>query len=420
MNIQDPTALELYALREKRIADVVALRQPDRVPIVFFSTFWAAKYAGMTCQQAMYDFQGHSDALRKAIVELQPDAYMASQGFTSFGPVLDKIGYKQLEWPGDGKMNPDVSYQYIDNEYMLPTEYDEYLNDPTGYLLHKYLPRTATAFEPLAKLPDFPAINYLTLLNSLDAFADPDMRKGLQALMDAGEEMQTLKTGLQGFVGNMIETGYPLFTGAATFSPFDVIVDFMRGAKGGLMDMLRNKAKLLDTIDKQADYLIRETIKSAKKTPSKIVFMPLHWAMDGAMSPKQFETFYWPGLQKVMLALIDADLIPCPLWEGDCTSRLDVIKDIPAGKCIYFFESTDLFKAKKILGDTVCIRGGMPVSTLIQGSVEDVKEQCKKMIDTIGDGGGFIMDASVGIPDEAKPDNVRAMFEFTREYGVYK
>jgi uroporphyrinogen-III decarboxylase len=42
------------------------------------------------------------------------------------------------------------------------------------------------------------------------------------------------------------------------------------------------------------------------------------------------------------------------------------------------------------------------------------------MIDTIGDGGGFIMDASVGIPDEAKPDNVRAMFEFTREYGVYK
>jgi len=30
----------------------------------------------------------------------------------------------------------------------------------------------------------------------------------------------------------------------------------------------------------------------------------------------------------------------------------------------------------------------------------------------------FIMDASVGLED-AKPENVKAMFEFTKEYGVY-
>jgi len=29
------------------------------------------------------------------------------------------------------------------------------------------------------------------------------------------------------------------------------------------------------------------------------------------------------------------------------------------------------------------------------------------------------MDGGIGIPDEARPENVRAMADFTREYGVY-
>ena len=47
-----------------------------------------------------------------------------------------------------------------------------------------------------------------------------------------------------------------------------------------------------------------------------------------------------------------------------------------------------------------------------------MKAYCKKLIDVCGKGGGFIMDAATGL-DDAKPENVRAMFEFTKEYGVY-
>ncbi len=77
-----------------------------------------------------------------------------------------------------------------------------------------------------------------------------------------------------------------------------------------------------------------------------------------------------------------------------------------------------MFKAKEILGDTVCIRGNVPLSLLIGGTIEDVKKCCKKLIDVCGRGGGFIMDSATGL-DDAKPENVKAMFEFTREYGVY-
>ena len=106
------------------------------------------------------------------------------------------------------------------------------------------------------------------------------------------------------------------------------------------------------------------------------------------------------------------------LWEGDCISRLEIIGDIPKGKAIYWFERTDMLKAKDVLGDTVCIRGNVPLSIMCTGTPDDVKAYCKKLIDHVGKGGGFIMDCSTVI-DDAKSENVKTMFEFTKDYGRY-
>jgi len=136
------------------------------------------------------------------------------------------------------------------------------------------------------------------------------------------------------------------------------------------------------------------------------------------MSPEQFKTFYWPTLKRLILAFIDEGLNPFVFWEGDCTTRLELIGDIPKGKAVYMFESTNIFKAKEILGDVVCIRGNVPLSILLAGTPDDVKDYCKKLIDVVGKGGGFIMDASTNL-DDAKPENLKAMIEFTKEYGRY-
>ena len=124
-----------------------------------------------------------------------------------------------------------------------------------------------------------------------------------------------------------------------------------------------------------------------------------------------------PHLRRIR-ALIDEGLNPMVFWEGDCTSRLETIRDIPAGKTVYWFEATDIFKAKEALGDVACLRGNVPLSLLCTGSPGEVKDYCKKLIDEVGRGGGFIMDASTQF-DDAKPENVKAMFEFTKEYGNY-
>ena len=85
---------------------------------------------------------------------------------------------------------------------------------------------------------------------------------------------------------------------------------------------------------------------------------------------------------------------------------------------MYAFEATDLMKAKDILGNRVAIKGGIPISILATGTPDDTRAYCKKIIDYVGKDGGFVMSPSSNIED-AKEENIRAFFDFTKEYGVY-
>jgi len=64
------------------------------------------------------------------------------------------------------------------------------------------------------------------------------------------------------------------------------------------------------------------------------------------------------------------------------------------------------------------INGNVPAAILSTGTTDEVKACCKQLIDVAGKGGGFILSTG-SIIDTAKSENVRAMIEFTKEYGVY-
>jgi uroporphyrinogen-III decarboxylase len=185
-----------------------------------------------------------------------------------------------------------------------------------------------------------------------------------------------------------------------------------------MLDMYRRPDTVIKACETLLPLEIERGINTAKASGSKIVFIALHKGLDGFMSLAQFDKFYWPTLRELVCALIKEDLIPYLFWEGNCTSRLDHIGDIPAGKAMYRFEATDMFKAKDALRDKVCVRGNVPISILATGTPDDVKDYCKKLIDYVGKDGGYIMDSSAGLT-EARPENLKAMFDFTKEYGVY-
>ena len=95
-----------------------------------------------------------------------------------------------------------------------------------------------------------------------------------------------------------------------------------------------------------------------------------------------------------------------------------MIKDIPAGKCIYWFERTDMVKAFEVLGGRVALRGNLSPSTLTTGTPTDVDAAVKHLVDNVWNKGGkLILDGAFGIPDETPVDNVRAMFAAARKYA---
>ena len=156
----------------------------------------------------------------------------------------------------------------------------------------------------------------------------------------------------------------------------------------------------------------------AKAAKKQRVSFALHRGADIFLSPEQFEVFYWPYAKKLINALIDEGFIPCLFLEGDYTSRLEYFLELPKGKVLCRFDSSDIFKAKEILKDHICIMGDVSNSILQLGSQQEVRDYCKKLIDVVGKGGGFII-APGSAPDDVKPENLKTMVEFTREYGVY-
>jgi uroporphyrinogen-III decarboxylase len=107
-----------------------------------------------------------------------------------------------------------------------------------------------------------------------------------------------------------------------------------------------------------------------------------------------------------------------PLWEADCTKRLEVIRDVPPGKCIYWFERTDMVKAFEVLGDVVALRGNLSPSMMTTGKPEEVDAAVKHLVDNVfNKGGKLILDCAFGIPDETPIENVRAMFSAARKYA---
>ncbi|MCL5271666.1 MAG: uroporphyrinogen decarboxylase, partial [bacterium] len=61
----------------------------------------------------------------------------------------------------------------------------------------------------------------------------------------------------------------------------------------------------------------------------------------------------------------------------------------------------------------------VPNFLLAWGSPAQVREQVKKIIEGVAREGGYIVDASAIVQDDARVENMRAMTDAAREYGVY-
>jgi uroporphyrinogen-III decarboxylase len=308
----------------------------------------------------------------------------------------------------------------VEKEYMKADEYDDLIRDPSDFLIRKYMPRIFGKLQGFQKLGNLGSLLQMPFTSTyLTAFGRPEVRTAFEALMSAGEEAIKWRKAVSACNRQVTQAGYPLVAGGSTLAPYDAIADTLRGSRGVMTDIYRQPDKLLEAMEKLTPVMVELGAEAARATGRPLIFIPLHKGADAFMSDKQYKTFYWPTLKKMIMGYVEQGMVPFLFAEGGYTSRLDIIGDIPKGKVIWHFDFTDMALAKQALGDTACIAGNVPISLLNTGTPDEVKEYCKELIDVAGKDGGFIM-TSGGVIDKAKPENVRAMIEYTREYGVYR
>jgi hypothetical protein len=414
----DAEAKTAYRERVTLLKDAIQLKQrPKRIPVCPSAGFFPMQYAGITMHQAMYDYEALGKAWETYHLGLEPDAYNSPTTIVP-GKVLDALDYKIYQWPGHG-VSEERDYQFVEGEYMKAEEYQDLIDDPTAYFLNVHFPRIFGSLKALAAFPLLPPVNEIPLVPPLAMpFGAEDMKGALASLSRAGEEALRWRAAVRDIGGRIMGRGFPAFSGGFTKAPFDVIGDSLRGTKGVMLDMFRHQEELKEACERLIPAMVKGAVAGCRASGHIMPFIPLHKGADGFMSREQFETFYWPSLRKLITGLVNEGLVPQLLAEGGYNSRLEVISDIPKGKVLWWFDRTDMKRAKETVGKVACLAGNIPLDLLCTGTPDEVKSYCRELIDVAGPGGGFILSSGAGIQGSRK-ENVKAMIEFSREYGKY-
>jgi len=97
------TPEELYTERVKRVEDAIQLKVPDRIPLVPHPGFFPLKYAGITVQEAMYDYNKTYIAWEKRFPTLGGMGIIPHFFFQ--GTCLNTLTTEHLGGPGT-ELNP--------------------------------------------------------------------------------------------------------------------------------------------------------------------------------------------------------------------------------------------------------------------------------------------------------------------------
>jgi len=218
---------KLYQERLKRYVTAMRNEKPDMIPIRPFVAEFTAKYAGYTCQEVTHDYEKAFAAARKCAADFDWDAVVSNMVYVWTG-LTEAISLKYYGVPGIG-IPPTTGFQYIEppeeKAFMKPDEYDQLIEDPTGFLYNVWLPRVSADVSAMGEPTSFR--NNLSFL------------KGGMAMLTYftafGKQNELLRT----------ESGTVSAIAGILKAPFDIIADKLRGYLGLVTDVLERPKKVL-------------------------------------------------------------------------------------------------------------------------------------------------------------------------------
>ncbi|MCD8241179.1 MAG: hypothetical protein LUD73_01920 [Lachnospiraceae bacterium] len=411
---------KLFEERRQRVETAIALGTPDRVPVAPYISSYMQRAHGSSYRDLYYDYEKAGEAAIK-FYEDHPMCDMHTfSGFTS-GRANELANSQMIDWPGRPGTSVSIysSHQVIEREFMTQEEYPEMLDDFTGFMLRKYIPRAFPSLKAFSEINLRPTVVLSTSL--LAPLTSPDMANAYQLLNQIGEADREAAAATAKYRKKLTELGFPTYVTGVSEAPYDILGDYFRGTMGIFEDLIDEDMQ--EYMERACDMFADQQIQALQylkyaDMPVKRVFFPLHKAMDGFMNGEQYERLYWKPLKKIMMALIEWGVTPYIYTEGPYDTRLEYLTDVPKGKVLYHFEKVNMKEAKRILGGTACISGNLSASVMEFGKKEEVIRQTRQLLDDCMPGGGYLFDFNA-LLENCKPENLDAMFETLDKYGKY-
>jgi hypothetical protein len=392
---------ELYTERFTRYVTAMRNGKPDRIPIRPFVAEFTAKYAGFTCQQVTHDYRMAFDAVLACARDFDWDAVVPNMVYVWTG-LSQAAGLRYYAIPGID-IDPDNGFQYREppeaEAFMRREEYDELIDDPTRFLYQVWLPRVSTEWSGNGAA--FSYRHNLALVKSGMAM--------LSYFNAFGPQIDRLR----------MEAGTVSAISGMLKAPLDILGDKLRGYIGLSYDLMEMPEKVLAACQALMPHLAQVAIMGLDPAGDLPIPIWMHRGCVPFVSYKIFNTIYWPTLKPIVEAIWARGNQVLFYAEGNWDAHLETFAELPAGSIVFHIDRSDVATAGRVLGSKFCLSGGIPNALLSYGTPEQVRARCREVIDLAAGEGGYIMDASAIVQSDATVENLRALTDFTHEYGRY-
>ena len=386
MNVEFEPIKEEAMSSVERVLTAMNLKEPDRVPVWPLIDFLPMNYIDVTAQEMIEDPDKSQHAIEWIYHKLGGfDIAMAGGGMYMqyFNPFPDFFSIYYLDWRLPGRMlgvneSPQLVERSLTNPLITENDYDRIIN------------------EGLLWLANF-------------------KRAGMNDMKNLGKIGQKV---VENTVKWWTHFKVPTFTDGAAITPFDLLSVF-RGATNFMKDIYRYPDKIKEVSDFLIDNMILMGEYGISQAQGKTILVGAARASADFVSIKHFEELFWPYFKKMVSRYVNDGFVVQLHMDTSWSDRLHYLRELPKGKIyMHMDERTDIFKAKEILGDHICIQGNLKPSLFTLGTPSMVEKQTKEIIDKCAEGGGLFVGSE--IPDNAKLENIKAMIDICKTYGVYR
>lgn len=356
------------------------------VPVAPLIITFTARLAGMKQVEIFTSVKAWRMAVDRAIQRIGP----ADMGFAIFPrdvPFSEGLRHKL---PGRELADDDL-FQLIEEEVMQRDDYERLLKDGFNRWNLDYFVRLD---------PNLPA----------------DWR---------GRTLVTLKfirmaLRIRGNAARLEKQGVPPAFYGACYPPFDFF-SLARSINKFSLDLYDCPELVQKACEASLEPTLATTMQPLMATGGKRVCIYPMRSSATFINQKMFEKFALEHLKRMTIFFVKKGITPILHCDANWTPLLPYFREMPRASCLLELDdATDIFKAKQILGDWMCLKGNVPAQLLAFGETGEVEAYCEKLIREVGKGGGFILGSGCEVPLNARLENVQAMIRVARGWGKTK